>query len=118
MAIEWPDGVNQFVSLPEWREGFKERSVASPTDLGPPKRRVRYTAAPTPVTFAFLFTNAEFTTFKAWFDQDLAAGALTFNFPNPRTNVVTEYQIRDFPTPARARGYDSYIVVLQLDEVP
>lgn len=45
-------------------------------------------------SITFLFTSAEFTTFKTWYEDTALDGALKFDYLDPVTNTTREYRIK------------------------
>jgi hypothetical protein len=56
------------------------------------KRRLRSTKAVEFHEFDMIFNMAEWETFRAWVQTNLAGGALSFIFPHPLTKISTEME--------------------------
>lgn len=118
MAVAWPASVNDDVlRTRDFGEGFPDRVLRSPMEMGRPKVRARYTAAPVPYTYTLEFTSDELTLFQAWFNDDIAGGALSFDFINPRTGALQEYYFQETPKEVAVGGGDQYYVTMKLRSV-
>lgn len=115
MAVAWPAGINQDVMRNGFGEGFPDRVVRSENDTGPSKRRPRFTAAPSPYTYVLFLSGAELTLFRTFFDSSLAGGALSFNFTNPRTQLLQEFTFRRTPREVTVVGHDLYALTMELE---
>lgn len=58
-------------------------AIASPMDVGPPKRRRRSTLEYETIRVAFVLSIEQIVTFRAFFTDTLKAGTLPFVFKHP-----------------------------------
>ena len=84
MTVSWPNTLpQQFL-----REGFGGTSpdnlIASEMSIGPAKVRRRSTAAAWPLSGIMVMTDAQFTRFEEFVDDDIASRSKAFYFPHPR----------------------------------
>lgn len=98
MTAEWPftlaeDGETKVYKLPgpqfdgmqiEWQDSL----IRSQVDAGPPKMRRRFTGVSQYINCYWAFSTTELEIFEAWFRDDLAIGALDFNWINPFDNTA------------------------------
>lgn len=88
----WP------VSLPEVRPGGYQETpqnqvLRSEMETGPAKTRRRFTAGTRTIPVQYQLTDAELAVFEAFFDDEIAAGALSFSWPHPRTGQTVTAKI-------------------------
>lgn len=90
----WPASLPQQPDAPGYKESPQSQVIRTDMDAGPKKSRRRFTAGSRsiPVTYSLL-TRARVQVFEDFFDDDIAAGALAFNWPQPRTGKTVSVQI-------------------------
>lgn len=84
----WPASLPQEPLIKEYQEAPKSNVIRSEMSYGPAKARRRSTAKMTNAQTIYLLTQAQRETFEQWFENDIADGALAFNWPRPRGGVV------------------------------
>lgn len=101
MAV-WPSSLR-----PPLADGFSETPaqtvVESQADTGTGKTRTRSVAFKSQIALAFQMTTAEYAVFRNFYDNDLAKGALSFQWVHPVTGVTERARISGKYT-AAARG--------------
>lgn len=92
----WP------ASLPQnfLAEGFSIRApdnlIRSNNDVGPAKLRRRSTSAVTEISGTLRMSEAQWSMFQAFYETDLAYGAVSFDWVDPIDQVTAkEFRIRD-----------------------
>lgn len=102
------------------QRALADNLIKFPTDVGPGKRRKRYTANRGLASYSFKMTGAQLTTFKTFYEDTIANGALPYEWTDPET-AATDLWLLDAP-PAIVRvgaaGGDYYIVTLELRLTP
>ncbi|MFQ6550506.1 hypothetical protein AADZ90_021395 [Aestuariibius sp. 2305UL40-4] len=90
----WPATVPCRFRVPSLTEtGPIGNLIETPTSAGPSKKRRRFTAAIRQIEFTTgQLTLAQADTFEAWFENDLADGALSFDMKHPRTRDLRRWQ--------------------------
>lgn len=79
----WPGTLPQDVLLDGYSYQPGNSLAATDMDVGPPKVRRRSTSAPAAEQWAMVLTYAQKVEFEAFFAEQLAQGALTFEFGEP-----------------------------------
>lgn len=94
----WPQILPQSPDVSGYSEKPQSQVARSEMDAGPSKSRRRFTAAAraVPVTYSLL-TRAQIDAFENFFDNDIAAGALPFDWPQPRTEAMVSVVISGNP---------------------
>jgi hypothetical protein len=82
MAV-WPLTLPQYPLLDGFSYQPPNLLVASESDTGPPMVRRRTTAGHAKVQCAWLLTGTQFATFRAFYETELAGGAVPFTMPHP-----------------------------------
>lgn len=118
----WPATLPQAPLADGYHEGGPGGLLVREPDAGPPEVRRRSTAGRQPIAAQYAVTAAQLATFELFVRDDLAGGALAFDWPHPRLGPVSvriavsagepPYQIRP-----RARGLH-YTVSLTLWMLP
>lgn len=117
-APRWPDLLPTFSIRQQYLKGFADNVIRSDLNTGRMLRRQRATVQVLPFSVSFEMTNAELNTFENFFDNDLAGGALSFSYTDPRTEENLRVAFRNPPRPPRVVGYDSYLITLTLEILP
>lgn len=86
MAV-WPASLPQVPTHEAYGETGKFPVIQAPIEQGPPLSRRRFTAAVVPVQCSYVFTGAQLVTFEAFWNNDIAMGALPYTAP-VRGNVA------------------------------
>lgn len=89
----WPSTLPQSPQISGYSEQPQSQVLRSQMDAGPAKSRRRFTAAATDVPVQYLLSQAQVATFQDWFENDLAGGALPFDWPPGRTRAAVSAQI-------------------------
>lgn len=82
-----------------YQEQPQSQILRSDMETGPPKTRRRFTAGIRPVTAQYVVDDAQLQTFEVFFENEIAAGALSFAWTHPRTEnqvsakIVPPYQV-------------------------
>ena len=84
----WPATLPQSPLLDSYSEEAGDNVIRSPMDMGPPKRRRRFTARVDKLNLSYVMTTAQFATFETFWRTDLADGALPIDMNHPRTGVA------------------------------
>lgn len=90
-------------------------------DAGPAKQRKRFTAAPRPVLLVFApLTVDAVVGFEAFFENDIAFGALAFRMVHPITDVVRKFRFigSDEPWQIEPIGKNAYRLSVSLELLP
>ncbi len=114
----WPSTLPQKVEPDRYQEGFAVTVVRSPTDTGHTKRRQRFLDGPRLLTVSIPMDDAELLTFNAFYEDDIAHGALSFTFPHPRLGTTVTVAFKEDPEPITPEGALTYIVVMKLEILP
>jgi len=98
MAEQWPNGIQTLLN-DNYSETSQPSYIKTEVDTGPVKTRLRYTKPLEELSCEIIVSNAvQYPIFKNFYNITLAQGTKTFNFNNPITRVVTEYQFIEPPT--------------------
>lgn len=117
------------VNLPQktLKDGYStERQsgvIRTDMDTGFPKVRRRFTALTKTYSITMIFTDAQYTYFENFFENDILYGANLVDFPHPRTGVNTEMRwLAPTGSPAYSvtpdGGTDDWRISFQLEELP
>lgn len=83
----------------------QQDSVARTTmDAGPPSRRSRFTATTRAIDVPMILTGTQRAAFDAFFRDDLALGALAFDWEDPATDATVSFAFRSPPKWILRRG--------------
>ena len=119
MAAVWPISPNVMPSGTSWSP--VDRRVTFAPDRGPSIDRLATTARMETWDMALVpMSLADFTTFEAWFDGDLAAGVNAFAFPHPITDSIGfwKFAAGDPPYKVTPIGYQMISITFRLMLLP
>jgi len=111
----WPASLPQSPLL----DGYKNRpqdSVLRSDFDGYTKQRNRFTAVLNTVTERYFFTDAQYSTFKQFFETTLSNGSIEFQKPDPESGTTPLYRFVEPYDPARVGLY--WIVTCNLEKLP
>lgn len=116
----WPIDLPQDVFTEGYDEGLPDVALRTQMDAGPAKTRRRHTAAPRPLNVTVGLSRAQAASFDDFFTEDLAGGALSFDWIHPRTLAAVTLR---FVTPPPPRivpepGAQRWRVALTLEVMP
>lgn len=93
----WPTSLPQKTLATTYNEAPQSQVLRSSMDSGPAKTRRRFTAATMTVPFECHLTLDQIPTFEAFYSDDIAAGALPFDIPHPRTGATVSVLLKGDP---------------------
>jgi hypothetical protein len=118
----WPASLPQSLLIPL---SIKRQSgkVRSTMDSGPPKQRARFTAVTQEYTSALVLTDAQVTTFLAFYESTLGMGAASFTWIDPVSDSAASLRFKDDPQIDLVRPHGDtterlYNVTMSLEKLP
>ena len=89
----WPGTLPQNLFRNSVTVGWQDPVLRTPNETGPSKSRRRFTAAARPVSGRMLLNGTQMAAFKSFFENDVAHGALSFDWTDPvdGTAVVLKF---------------------------
>lgn len=118
---DWPS------TLPEWQLPLslqaKSGVIRTEMDTGPAKVRKRFTAVPVGFQTEMSITGSQRTTLDTFFHDTLGEGALSFDRPDPRTDLTESFRFLAPPQYRQIAGGDDpddrqYRVSMNLEKLP
>jgi hypothetical protein len=97
-AGTWPATLPQIPDIGVSEE-IQSNVVASEVDSGPPKLRRRSTKRRVFQTVPITLTGAQYATLRAFYEDTLLDGTLTFDWADALTDVATEFRFVSPPKP-------------------
>ena len=79
----WPASLPQELLQRGYSQREGDNVLRSQTDVGPPKRRRRFTAAIGKLSGQLMLNHADLATLLNFYKNDLKDGSLSFLFPDP-----------------------------------
>jgi hypothetical protein len=117
MAAQWPTSLQQFFSEEGFGLTIGNTTIVSDNDIGPKKRRRRFSRSIDRMTASIFLTTAQYNTFRTFFDTTLAGGVLPFEFLHPVTGVLTDFKFEPEPQVVSLGG-GQYRVSFSLEVQP
>lgn len=118
-SINWPSTLPQYVLEEGYSRNLRSNVIRTENSLGEAKVRRRNSKLIYDLTVSMPMSTAQFSTFESFFQNTIALGSLSFNFPKPEDNsttievrIVTQQQAYSV-TPERGTGY--FIVAFSLE---
>lgn len=99
----WPATLPQYVFAQGYEETFPDEVLRTQMDAGPAKVRRRFTAGTRPFSVQVPLTATQVADFDSFFLNDIAAGALSFDWVHPRTQAAATLRIVT-PSPPKLAG--------------
>ncbi len=112
----WPTTLPQWVLQEQYSEWYKDPVIRTEMDAGPTKERLRYTAVPQVFTISIVVTQDQMNAFETFYKNNIAFGALPFEWRHPRTQSVETCKIISQYTSV-AHGMD-FIVSFEMEILP
>ena len=115
---DWP------TSLPGFMDGLQEQRVdgfvRTPTDIGPGQQRRRYSAVPHFFNGQMTLTQAQRTTFEAFYNATLRGGADAFTMQDPSTGQDAQFRFTAAPSFSLFGGAGGtvHIASISLERLP
>ena len=117
MVAIWPDGLPRHFNRKGYSRQPGEGRRRTATTTGPGKTRLLSRAVPHPMSGQMEMTGAQLDLFWAFFDVDLARGAKSFVFPDPRGRLPILVQFGEgLPRETPLAG-DRWLVDLPLEQL-
>ncbi len=114
----WPITLPQFALREGYAEGFKSTVIRSATDSGRTKRRQRFINGPEDLNVTMPMNDAELLIFKAFYEDELGNGALSFTYPHPRLSTNVTVAFKEDPEPLTPEGASTYLLSMKLEILP
>ncbi len=114
----WPSTLPQFALRDGYAEGFKSTVIRSQMDSGHKKRRQRFINGPEALDITIPLNDAEILIFKAFYEDDLGNGALSFTYPHPRLSGNVTVAFTADPAPLKSEGATTYLLNMKLEILP
>jgi hypothetical protein len=111
----WPAGLPQASLLEGALETVQDATVRTEMDVGPAKRRRRYTAVVRRFSVPLILTLDQVATLETFYDSTLSGGVDAFDWLHPRTGAsvslafVSRYQLQPI-----GAGYYRALLELEL----
>lgn len=100
----WPATINEKVLQDGFSQTQRPNTIRTTIDAGIDKLRRRYTTPIRNVRVAMYLTFAQYSTLETFYNTTLQGGVLSFEFPDPATDVDHEYRFLSPPTYVAAGG--------------
>lgn len=114
----WPATLPSLPLLRGWSESEPDIVLRTPMEVGPPKGRRRSTAGVRPQTVSLVLTLDERATFRTWFADQVAHGALPFQWTHPIERVAIALRITAPPKWDSVGDPKQVQLTLQLEVLP
>ena len=114
----WPNTLPKFALREDYAEGFKSTVVRSKMDTGHTKRRQRFINSPEDLSVTMPLNNAEIAIFKAFYEDELGNGALSFTYTHPRLDTSVTVAFKSDPEALKPEGATTYILSMKLEILP
>lgn len=114
----WPASLPQHPLIQRYEESPDSAVLRTEMDTGPAKTRLRSTATTTNLpNIQYPLTDAQKQAFEAWFRDDIARGALPFDWPRPRGGTVSVLLVGKQPYTLQTLG-SRWLLTINLEIQP
>lgn len=116
----WPVALQQKLNTEGFGIKFGDPTISTDMDVGPAKKRARYTSAPDLYTCTILLEYDLYQDFEDFYKVTLNNGVTTFEFPHPMTLVNKEFRFMEPPDirPISGNGGTVYVVSMKWELLP
>ena len=114
----WPLSLPQQLLQRGYRESLVDNVIRTSVDAGPEKRRQRFTATVRPLSGGMIMSSAQLDTLMTFYNDDIASGALAFDFAAPRDQATMLSVVLKQPPGWTNLGGDNYAVNLEMEIQP
>lgn len=101
-------------SLSGYSESPPKMIIASSTDTGPGKVRLRTTAGVRPLQWSFILSAAQVTSLDTFFITTIKGGSLSFTHTDPRTGTSGTYRMKGYDLARNGLKYSASVEILLL----
>jgi len=115
--IVWPSSLPQRPTVGGYQERFADTVLRTAMETGAAKTRRRFTAAPRQIEVTFRVNAAQAATFKSFFEETTAGGALPFDWVHPREGTPATFRFLEAPRVAAITG-TLFTVAVKLEHLP
>jgi hypothetical protein len=115
--IEWPSTLPQHPTEP-YDEQPGENVIETQNDVGPMKRRRRFTAVPTYITLELSITKTQAADLDTFYRVTTAHGTLPFEWTHPRTGATVMMRFRNPPPLYHGFHYKHGFATINLEVLP
>lgn len=116
-SIVWPSSLPQRPTVGGYQERFADTVLRTVMEAGAAKTRRRFTAAPRQIEVTFRVNAAQAATFKSFFEETTAGGALPFDWVHPREGTAAEFRFVEAPRVSAVTG-TLFSVAVKLEQMP
>jgi len=97
MAQQWPSTLPQCFESQSFGETTVKRYIETELDVGPQKRRARFTRDLDELRGSMMMTQSQYLTFKSFYQNTLIGGVKSFYFDHPITGDQQEFTFQGAP---------------------
>lgn len=116
MAV-WPPSLPQSPEGTGYHEQPPYHLIDTPVEVGPAKRRPRYTAGIRSFAVSLVLTAAEVAVLETFYRDTVLGGTDPFDWVHPRTQAPATLRFTEEPD-CQAIGPSTYRVTVQLEIIP
>ena len=114
----WPIALQQKLNRAGFQKNYGDTRVATEMDVGPDKVRSRYTRGVDSYECEVWLDMSEVATFETFYKTTLGNGTLPFEFPDPITQVVTEFRFKPKTSPViRPLGGLTFVLTMSWEKI-
>lgn len=116
-AVPWPVSLPQYINVSGFGESIGETVIRTEVDVGPVKKRRRFTRSVDRLSCSIDITKDQRADFLVFYKTTTDAGVLRFEMNHPITGVLTEFTFAGPPN-FRAIGGLYFQAIFELEEMP
>lgn len=98
MATIWPSVLQERLNQSGFTTTYGDTTIASTVEVGPKKKRARYTKGIDQFACTIDVELSDYETFETFYKTSLGNGVLTFLYNHPMTQVETEFRFVEPPS--------------------
>ena len=113
----FPTSLPQFVQEGGYSEQIQDQTIESQMDTGPAKIRRRFTKSLRRFSMQLMLTQAQVSTFEAFWQDDCKGGSLPFTWVHPRTRAAATMRFRNPAPQYSTQGGGGSVIVSFVVEI-
>lgn len=117
MAQSWPISLQEKLSVANFGIEYGEATIRSDMDVGLAKVRNRYTKSIDVINGSIYADLTEVQTFENFYKDTLVNGSLIFTFPDPITQIDTDFRFKGPPRITPLGGIE-FSITFQWEKLP
>lgn len=116
MSEVWPAALEQLVDSQSFSYKYGKTTIETDVDIGPKKKRRRFTRPINTATVSFRATKAQLAIFKTFYNTTINGGVTQFQFTDPLDDTLKFWRTSE--PEIRPLGGSEFTISMEWEEMP